>query len=201
MRKTVLGLLGAAAVAFSTAAGAVTITPDQPSNPTGTYFIVAGDIFSGPIDASFGHVGIPTGSFTDLIQFTIPQTGLGSGSITTETSLFGGATDLDILSVLVNGVAATLTLFDANDVECLVRGVGTCGTSEQWTATGVPIEFGVLNTITVSGTSRGLGGYGGHATFTPAVPEPATWGMMLLGFGAVGFAMRRRRRPALMQLA
>ena len=34
-----------------------------------------------------------------------------------------------------------------------------------------------------------------------AVPEPATWGMMLVGFGAIGFAMRRRRRPALMQLA
>lgn len=33
------------------------------------------------------------------------------------------------------------------------------------------------------------------------VPEPATWAMMLLGFGAVGFAMRRRRSPVLMQLA
>lgn len=28
---------------------------------------------------------------------------------------------------------------------------------------------------------------------TGAVPEPSTWAMMLLGFGAVGFAMRRRR--------
>lgn len=26
------------------------------------------------------------------------------------------------------------------------------------------------------------------------VPEPATWGMMLLGFGGIGMAMRRRRR-------
>ena len=26
-----------------------------------------------------------------------------------------------------------------------------------------------------------------------AVPEPATWAMMLVGFGAVGFAMRRRK--------
>ena len=29
---------------------------------------------------------------------------------------------------------------------------------------------------------------------TTAVPEPGTWAMMLLGFGAVGFGMRRRRR-------
>ena len=28
----------------------------------------------------------------------------------------------------------------------------------------------------------------------PAVPEPATWAMMLLGFGAAGAAMRRSRR-------
>ena len=27
-----------------------------------------------------------------------------------------------------------------------------------------------------------------------AVPEPGTWAMMLMGFGAAGFAMRRRRR-------
>ncbi|MBB3348836.1 PEPxxWA-CTERM sorting domain-containing protein [Sphingomonas sp. BK069] len=31
------------------------------------------------------------------------------------------------------------------------------------------------------------------ATGGPAVPEPATWGMMILGFGAIGAAMRRRR--------
>jgi hypothetical protein len=32
---------------------------------------------------------------------------------------------------------------------------------------------------------------------TTAVPEPATWATMLLGFGAIGFAARRRRRSAL----
>jgi hypothetical protein len=32
--------------------------------------------------------------------------------------------------------------------------------------------------------------------FTP-VPEPSTWAMMLLGFGAVGMAVRRNRRRAL----
>lgn len=36
---------------------------------------------------------------------------------------------------------------------------------------------------------------------TPAVPEPATWAMMLLGFGAIGMASRRRRKPVLAQIA
>ena len=30
-----------------------------------------------------------------------------------------------------------------------------------------------------------------------AVPEPATWAMMLLGFAAVGLTMRRRPKPQL----
>jgi hypothetical protein len=33
-------------------------------------------------------------------------------------------------------------------------------------------------------------------TFTTATPEPASWAMMLLGFGALGAAMRSRRRIA-----
>jgi hypothetical protein len=34
-----------------------------------------------------------------------------------------------------------------------------------------------------------------------AVPEPATWAMMLFGFGAVGFQMRRKRTATLLQAA
>nr|NUR37766.1 PEP-CTERM sorting domain-containing protein [Sphingomonas sp.] len=37
----------------------------------------------------------------------------------------------------------------------------------------------------------------------PAVPEPATWAMMLVGFGGIGMAVRRskKRNPALLQIA
>lgn len=34
-----------------------------------------------------------------------------------------------------------------------------------------------------------------------AVPEPSTWAMMLFGFGATGFAMRRSRKAKLPQMA
>jgi len=43
----------------------------------------------------------------------------------------------------------------------------------------------------------------GHPFIPPSVPEPATWAMMLLGFGGIGMAMRRSRRKSgqLMQIA
>ena len=35
--------------------------------------------------------------------------------------------------------------------------------------------------------------FSGNLSFAPpAVSEPATWAMMLVGFGTVGFGMRRR---------
>ena len=39
---------------------------------------------------------------------------------------------------------------------------------------------------------NGIGSATGREV-TPPVPEPSTWALMLFGFGALGFAMRRRR--------
>lgn len=66
--------------------------------------------------------------------------------------------------------------------------------------------------VSFAGTAKSVD-FGGAANFIGfdnvtlgaavpgGVPEPATWAMMLLGFGAIGFAVRRRRkqelRPAL----
>lgn len=53
---------------------------------------------------------------------------------------------------------------------------------------------------TVSIVGRGFDVYNGFDNFTTAaglaggVPEPATWAMMIVGFGLVGGAVRRRNR-------
>ena len=47
----------------------------------------------------------------------------------------------------------------------------------------------------------GLGAQGITGITIAAVPEPGTWAMMLLGFGGIGMALRRRRPAALRQTA
>ena len=56
-----------------------------------------------------------------------------------------------------------------------------------------------ISSITItSGTARisSIGQFriGGVSRAVGAVPEPATWGMMLIGFGLIGGAMRRRTK-------
>lgn len=52
-----------------------------------------------------------------------------------------------------------------------------------------------LLSFTGSPTTSGDNDVGLDAvTVTAAVPEPATWALMILGMGAVGFAMRRRSK-------
>jgi hypothetical protein len=145
---------------------------------------------TGIITADFGRSGVSAGTFTDLYQFIIDEDGVGSGAVTTSVAFnqFQGSTDLDFIEVWVNGVAIPIVL---NPPAGPTPGLGE--TAQTFF---VPITAGVLNTIQIEYLSRGDGSYGGNATFTPnaAVPEPATWAMMLLGFGAIGFGMRRRRK-------
>jgi hypothetical protein len=51
---------------------------------------------------------------------------------------------------------------------------------------------GARGALTLSGTVTAAG----VAAPTAAVPEPSTWATMLVGFGALGFTMRRRRQQA-----
>lgn len=54
------------------------------------------------------------------------------------------------------------------------------------------VDLGTGALTTVGNTSSVL--YGIAIQQTAAVPEPATWAMMVAGFGALGATMRRRRR-------
>ena len=58
---------------------------------------------------------------------------------------------------------------------------------------------GGRNFLRVSGLSGGEGAYAGTISFAqvPAIPEPATWMMMLLGFAGIGFTMRRKNKSTL----
>ena len=70
-------------------------------------------------------------------------------------------------------------------VDPLAAFIGTSGAGD-WTLTirdQVFLDQGSLGSWTLNLT-----------TARTAVPEPATWSLMMMGFGAVGFAMRRRSK-------
>lgn len=62
----------------------------------------------------------------------------------------------------------------------------------------------VLNDFAARWQSTGANGRGsasGPGMVTAAVPEPATWGMVILGFGVVGAALRGRKKVGARQIA
>jgi hypothetical protein len=69
------------------------------------------------------------------------------------------------------------------------------GLTELWTLDDTLVEAGT-HTFWVYGRTGSRGGsYTGNLNFS-AVPEPAAWGLMIVGFGLVGASMRRRSKIA-----
>ena len=66
-------------------------------------------------------------------------------------------------------------------------GIVTANDLAAFDAIGYNLNFDVLKNLGFTYTSGQI--------YTAAIPEPASWAMMVAGFGLVGGAMRRRRRP------
>jgi hypothetical protein len=181
MRKLVLGLVGASALAIGSAAGAV-VTVDSSTT-----------VYSGPTTVAdtttigFTEAMLSSPTFMETVVFTNTLAGLYSITLTTSSP------DVDFTSAFLAGLGGPYNLVEIDDD----------GTNEFWRLANPVTLDASTYTLSINGNNSGAGSLGGSITIRQAnaVPEPATWAMMLIGFGAVGFAMRRRQKPVLAQLA
>jgi PEP-CTERM motif-containing protein len=98
-----------------------------------------------------------------------------------------------------------ICLFDGPAGTCTGNGngvtVGSPGSGSftlDYTATNLTeLEFDDFAVRYQSLGANGEGSGTGTGRLVPPVPEPATWAMMLVGFGTAGAAMRRSRRKGL----
>jgi hypothetical protein len=93
-----------------------------------------------------------------------------------------------------------MTLINGNPLatSAVFTGVSDSGSSTDLAFASSLFSAEAIYTITSSGIGQVNGGID---ISTAAVPEPATWGMMLLGFAGLAFAFRKRLRPTAMPLA
>lgn len=119
------------------------------------------------------------GSFIDTLTFTVPTGSLGVAANIlpvpdpTDPSNFAGH-----ISTLTYGIWQ-----GNNNVATFAGGMGVSHTV---------LQAGQY-TLSIGGNADGTeGGTYGVSLSVSAVPEPATYGMMLVGLGLLGFASRRR---------
>jgi hypothetical protein len=182
MRKVVLSFVAATALAGATAANAaITI-----GSTSGTDITVgAPDNVTIPNKVTFDTTTNTAGSVSPWFQFSNDQTGTYTFALITSTNL----ATVTLEELLNDGGTTVLQqLPGSGNSLTMMTGVLTAGTTYRFLYT--------------FNAGEGGGTVSGNASFVQAVPEPATWALMLLGFGGIGLAMRRRRRGmALAQIA
>jgi hypothetical protein len=185
MLKWALVAAGTAALMISSAAGAaVTVTgATKVSTPAPLVFNGATQTFD-----DWGQNSEPGGAFDGSFTFTNTLSGLYS--IVVDTSTIGATID----SISLTGINGTSGHWQTPP-----------GSSPSPGGLSLIVPFAANGdySLAFTGTDPASGGVAtGNFTFTPvAVPEATTWAMMLLGFGAMGVALRGRRRPAFAQIA
>ena len=125
--------------------------------------------------------GFVTFSFTALSGGGASRLGMDYGSADTYNSF---------VLHLSNGTTETYTGTDA-----IVNGIANGNQSSAVTNGRLTFNGGANGLITsLQITSSGFSAEVDNLGVIAAVPEPSTWAMMLVGFGAVGSAVRRRKR-------
>ncbi|MCB5191823.1 FxDxF family PEP-CTERM protein [Methylobacillus arboreus] len=162
--------------------------------------LVATSAFAAPTftitdgEAYFGNNFAASGSYTDVFTFTLAEPTDISGSASSTYLTIGAITfsGFDITSAILSGGSSVETSLVYNFA-------GGSSTTNTWTFSATNLTAGDY-TLTISGiaglatTSDAKASYGGNLTFTAAIPEPSTYGMLALGLGLVGFAARSRSR-------
>jgi hypothetical protein len=183
MRGAFLGILAGTALALGSTAANAAVTTAINSTALNTG---GSSAFTGTVNGTGAAA-----TFSDDFVFTLTNLDLLNGHVDT-LLINGNQLDIDFSSIYIDvvGNAFTQTSFDPNtETWQLVPGINlTAGTHHLFVNGGYNTPIGQNPT------------YSGTLNIT-AVPEPATWALMLLGFGGIGFAMRRRRRPVLAQVA
>ena len=183
MRNIVLAFAGATALALSSAAGAA-VTIDSSTLVTDGPATVADTTTIG-----FTEANLRSPTFVENLIFSNTLSGLYSITLTTSSPA------VDFTSAFLTATGGPFNMVEIDDN----------GISEFWRlANPITLDPGQY-TLTINGNNSGVGSLGGSITIRSAVavPEAGTWAMMLVGFGAAGFALRRsrRRRPDLLQIA
>jgi hypothetical protein len=141
--------------------------------------LTARDIFDFGFNSQCGDAGVLSAASMSL---STAAAGPGNGSLSMGAACSGGALTLTpgaqfIVAMLLQTPSNRGGFFDATHTV-------TLGLSQDLP----PDVRDSLNQSLVSGLSA-------------AVPEPATWAMMILGFGIIGGALRRRSHPAAARMA
>jgi len=186
MKRIILAVaVSAAAITASAPAMAVTYVQNlgNVSVPPDTFFTPSTTVSAGSVDAYF--------------NFTLTSLATLSGASFTSTNpgavIFNNVGVYSGTATTTTAGAPTGTRFAFNNVQ----EVNAFGNGIGYTP--VTLTAGTY-TIYLSGTAPTQNTIGSSIRFSSAnaaVPEPASWGLMLLGFGMVGIGLRSRRRTAI----
>jgi len=125
--------------------------------------------------------------------------GAWAGSISSLSFIWGSIDSYNSLTftdAAGNPLGAGYT-FTGSDIALLIPALANGDQSDP--NTNPLVTFNFADPTVVGGmqlTSNGTNAFEIDNIAINPVPEPATWAMMLFGFGAVGVAMRRRKAPA-----